>query len=415
MHAGRARPKPALGLVILLGALTAFTALSIDMYLPGLPGIARGFHAGMGEAQLTVAAFLVGLAAGQLIYGPMSDRLGRRGPLLAGIGIYVAASIGCAVAPSIGVLIGMRAVQAVGACAGLVISRAVVSDLFEHRERVHVLSMQMLVMGLAPILAPLIGGYLLLLGPWRMIFVLLTGFGALMGLVVLLRLKESRPAEVAAQARAETPLRAYLALLRDREVMGYAMASAFASASLFAYISAAPAVLIQTYHVPVQAFGWLFGLNSVGIIGAGQLNRVLAHRFSSRSILRAANLAACLAAVVMIVSAWTGIGGAPGVLAPLWLVLASYGLSQPNAIALAMQAGGARSGGASAVFGFLQSGSGAVAAAAVAAMQDGTARPMAVVVAVVLFAGSAALALTRRERRGMAAEPEPEPQLQEIA
>jgi DHA1 family bicyclomycin/chloramphenicol resistance-like MFS transporter len=179
-------------------------------------------------------------------------------------------------------------------------------------------------------------------------------------------------------------------------VLGYVLASALSSASLFAYVSSSPTILIETYHVPAQAFGWIFGLNGAGIIGAGQLNRVLAHRYPPRAILQVANLVACGCSMLMLAAALTGFGGAVGVLVPLWFVLASYGLAQPNATAAAMHAGGARSGAASAVFGFMQSGSGALAAAVAAALHDGTARPMAGVIALCLAAAAVALTLTRK-------------------
>lgn len=394
-----APPATARGLIILLGALTAFGALSIDMYLPSLPTIARDLSTPGSVAQLTIAAFLIGLAFGQLVYGPLADRVGRRPPLLAGIGLYIFASIGCALAPRIELLIGFRTLQALGACAGMVIARAVVTDLFEPQRRVHVLSTLMLVMGLAPIFAPLAGGYLLLVGGWRFLFALLAVFGGVVGVVALLRLPETRPAHVAAHARSESSLRAYLALVTDRDVVGYVLTSALSSASLFAYISSSPMVLIETYHVPTQAFGWIFGLNGAGIIGAGQLNRVLAHRYAPRQILKVTNLAACGFSLLMLACAFSGLGGPYGVLVPLFFVLASYGLAQPNATAAAMQAGGARSGAASAMFGFAQSASGALAAGAAAAVYDGTARPMTTVVTLALLAAAGALKLTRSSER----------------
>jgi DHA1 family bicyclomycin/chloramphenicol resistance-like MFS transporter len=398
-HAAASRARRA-GMILLLGALTAFGALSIDMYLPGLPALARDLRSSEGAAATTVAAFVFGMAMGQLLYGPLADRFGRRPPLLAGIALYTAASLGCALAPSMGLLIGLRMVQGVGACAGIVIARAVVRDLYEPRESVNVFSLLMLVMGLAPILAPLVGGYVVVAIGWRAIFWILAGFGALAGLAVLAVLRETRPASVAAHAAAERTGRSYLALVRDRPIMGYCLAGSFSAAALFAYIASASSLLIETYHVPVQAFGWVFGLNAVGVIGSGQLNRRLTRRWSSRTILRGANVVAVIASLVMAGAALTGAGEPLSVLAPLWICLATYGVAAPNAIAEVMKASGPRAGAASGLFGFMQSLTGAGVATLTGVLHDGTARPMAVVMAGVLIASALALSLTRPSREG---------------
>jgi MFS transporter, DHA1 family, multidrug resistance protein len=396
-HAASPRARR-VGLILLLGAMTAFGALSIDMYLPGLPILARDLGTTDGAAQATVAAFLFGLAIGQLFYGPMADRLGRRPPLLIGVGIFTAASIGCALAPSIEALIVLRAVQAVGACAGIVIARAVVRDLYEARESVHVFSLLMLVMGIAPILAPLAGGYLVVLAGWRAIFGILAGFGVLVGLTILVLLPETRPSSVAAHSASEGSLRAYLEIAKDGRLMGFCLAGALTAASLFAYIAASSPLLIETYHVPVEAFGWIFGLNALGIIGSGQLNRRLTRRWSSRTILRGANWTACAFAVLMTAAALTGFGGAWGVLVPLWFVLATYGVAAPNAISIVMHESGPRAGAASGLFGFMQSLVGAIVAALTGVLHDGTARPMVLLITAALFASALALMLTKPRR-----------------
>jgi DHA1 family bicyclomycin/chloramphenicol resistance-like MFS transporter len=262
------------------------------MYLPSLPSIVREFGADPGAGQLTVAAFLAGLAAGQLIYGPVSDRIGRRGPLLFGIALFTLASVGCALAPNMAALIGLRFAQALGGCAGIVLARAVVRDRFDARRSVHIYSLLMLVMGVAPVLAPLVGGWVLAAAGWRTIFLILTGFGLLSLVAVLAWLKESRPEATAVHARGESFIRAYGAVLGDRTVMAYVLAGSLAGASLFAYIAASPAVLIEEYGVSPQSFGWIFGLNAIGVIGAAQLNRRLSRRFTHLQTLRAANLIA---------------------------------------------------------------------------------------------------------------------------
>jgi DHA1 family bicyclomycin/chloramphenicol resistance-like MFS transporter len=386
-------------LIVLLGALTAMGALAIDMYLPSLPSIGAELRASAAETQSTVATFLAGMAIGQLLYGPASDRFGRKPPLLLGAGIYVAASAGCALATSAPMLIGLRFVQALGACAGAVVSRAVVRDRFDHTETARTLSLMMLIMGLAPIFAPLAGGALLGLGGWRTIFWVITGFGVLLGLAVLLGLTESRSAETAAHARAEHPVRAYLSLLGQRRLLGYALAGALNGATLFTYISSSPALLIGDYGIPPAAFGWIFGLNGAGVIAANQLNRRLLRRRTPDEVLAWSSLVAVGGAVLLTLAAVTGLGGRWSVLSLLFVVLATYGLMQGNTMAGALNVDPRRAGSISALLGSFSFAAGALSAWAAGALHDGTARPMAVVMLIAL-AGSAlslkALALPRR-------------------
>ncbi|MDP1962231.1 MAG: multidrug effflux MFS transporter, partial [Reyranella sp.] len=255
----KAPPVTPWGLVILLGALTAFAPMSIDMYLPALPAIGKALGGTPEATQGTLAVFLAGMAIGQFLYGPASDRYGRRAPILVGVAVYVAASIWCALTQSMEGLIFARFVQALGGCAGAVVARAVVRDQFDHTETARVLSLLTLVMGVAPIVAPLLGGWVMVIAGWRGIFWTLALFGCLVGLAVFLRLRESRSEETAAQARSETPLKAYGQLLRNRRLIGYALAGALNGAVLFTYISSSPALVIETYGFSPQAFGWVFG------------------------------------------------------------------------------------------------------------------------------------------------------------
>jgi DHA1 family bicyclomycin/chloramphenicol resistance-like MFS transporter len=392
------------GLVVLLGALTAMGPLAIDMYLPSLPSIGADLHASSGETQGTVAAFLTGMALGQFFYGPASDRLGRRSPILLGIVIYTLASIGCALASTAPLLIGGRFVQAFGACAGAVVARAIVRDRFSHVETARMLSLLMLIMGLAPILAPLLGGALLTFGGWRLNFWFMAGFGVLLGLVAMLRLKESRSEETAAHARSEHPFRAYLALAREPRLVGYALAGALNGACLFTYVSASPELVIQTYHVPAQAFGWVFGANAVGIIGANQVNRHLLRRTTTDRVLAVASLASLGFAALLALAALTGFGERWTILPLLFCVLASYGFMQGNTMAGALNVDPRRAGSISALMGALSFGAGALASSFAGALHDGTPRPMALIM-VTALAGSAlalhGLALRRQ------AQPQP--------
>lgn len=372
------------GLIILLGSLTAFGPLSIDMYLPALPQIARTLHASEAQAAETVSTFFIGISVGQLVYGPLSDRFGRRIPLFVGVGLYLLATLGCMLAPSIEALQIFRVVQALGACAGMVIARAVVRDLFPPEEVLAVFAMLMLVMGLAPMLAPLLGGFILLVGSWRWIFGVQALFSATI-LFAILRLRESRSEATEAQARSETPVRAYLALLREPRLIGYLLAGAFSGAALFTYVSQSPAVIIGYFKFPPQAFGWVFGVNAFGLVFASQANARLARYYASDLILRRANLFVFIISLALLGCSLTGVFGLWGVLVPLFGIMAGLGFNQANASAGALNVDPRRSGATAALSGSFSFGVGAAFSAVASIFADGTPRPMAIVIAVSFF------------------------------
>lgn len=386
------------GLVILLGALTAMGPLAIDMYLPSLPAIAAGLKADPAQAQTTVAAFLAGMAVGQPFYGPWSDRIGRRTPLILGAAIFVAGSVACAMATSIELMLAARFLQALGACAGGVVSRAIIRDRFDHTETARMLSLMMLIMGLAPILAPILGSALLAFGGWRLNFWFMTAFGLVIGLAAVLRLKESRSPATAAQARSENPFQSYAAILRRRRLIGYALCGALNGATLFTYISSSPGLIMGTYGFSSAVYPWIFGLNALGVIGAGQVNRVLLRRATPDQVLLRASTVAIVFGVALAAAALTGADGPWVILPLLFALLSSYGFMQGNTMAGALNVDPLRAGAISALMGTLSFATGAVAAALAAAFHDGSPRTMAVVMLASLV-GSAvslrALALRR--------------------
>ncbi|MGE0745576.1 MAG: Bcr/CflA family multidrug efflux MFS transporter [Rhodospirillales bacterium] len=370
-----------LGLLAILGGLTAFAPMSIDMYLPALPAIERDFGAAAGAAQLTLAAFFLGLALGQSFYGPIADRYGRKPPLYGSMLVFVVATVGCALAPTIDSLVALRFLQALGTCAGAVIARAIVRDLFDVREATRVYSMLMLVMGLAPTLAPFVGGYLMTWAGWRAIFLVLAGIGVVFLLGVHFLVPETHRPENRRSLRVGRVLADYALLARDRRFLGYTLTFSVSLGGMFAFIAGAPFVYIELYGIAPHAFGWYFGANALGLVLAAQLNYRLGRRYGPDRVLRTANAAQVAAGLVLLGCALTGFGGLAGLAAPLFVYIACIGLVMPNAVTLAMAPFGHNAGVASALLGTVQFGCAAVAAALVSLLQADSALPMAGIVA----------------------------------
>jgi DHA1 family bicyclomycin/chloramphenicol resistance-like MFS transporter len=378
-------------LVLLLGSLTALGPLAIDMYLPSLPAIAKNLHAPPGEVGVTLAAFFAGLGIGQLVFGPLSDRIGRRGPLIFGVALFLVGAVLCAIAPNVWLLVLARFLQALGGSAGQVVARASVRDRFGHQMAARVLSLLILVLGLAPIIAPIFGGYLLLVGDWRAIFV----FQALVALVVLIAsifgLKESRSHEMRAHARGESAIATFRYLLSHPRVVGYTLSGAFNSGAFFSWISLSSYLLIEVYGVSPSNFGWWFGANAAGFIGMSQVNAHLMRWHTPEVVLARARLASVASAAVLVFDAFSGFGGMLGVIIPLYVTLGSFGLVGPNTQAAAMNVDPARAGSISSITGGATFAVGSVISALAGYLHDGTARPLAALILIMIVASSAAL------------------------
>ena len=342
------------GLLLLLGAMSAFPPVTTDIYLPALPELTQSLRGTITEGQVTLAVYFVGLGLGQLFYGPWSDRIGRRPAMMVGAAIYLAASVGCAVATTMNEMIAWRFFQAIGACSGVVISTAVVRDRFDQQESARIFSMLLTLRGVGPIVAPLAGGVIVTWLGWRAIFWAVTVFGATLGLSVFFGLQESRTEAVAARARSESPIGAYTAVLKNPRIVGYMLTSGLNFSCMFAWIAAAPYLIITLYNVPALYFGWIFGANAAGFMIAAQINRRLLKSYRPDDILPRGALGAVLAAAVLLVDALTGFGGAPGVLLPLFLVVSSLGFVSTNAMAGGMAVDPSRAGSVSALFGASQ-------------------------------------------------------------
>jgi DHA1 family bicyclomycin/chloramphenicol resistance-like MFS transporter len=374
-------------LALVLGALAAMGPFSVDMYLPAFPALGESLGAAPGAVQATLAVYFLGMAAGQVFYGPVADRFGRRGPLFIGLGLFTVASVLCALAPDIGWLTGARLAQALGGCAGMVIARAVVRDVTDERGAVRLMASLMLVMGVAPIVAPIIGGALLPVFGWRGIFALLALYGVAMIVVIALALPETLPPDRRRRDGVAATLAIWWGLLRDARFMGHALAGGFIIGGMFAYITGSPFVFMELHGVLPQHYGFYFGANAVGIIVAGQVASRLAQRMEPARLLPVALHVALAAGLALLAVVLTGAFGFRGIVATLFFYVATIGAVMPLTVALGMGPHRAIAGNASALMGTLQFGIGAAVGGTLGLLQDGTALPMAAVVAACAVAG----------------------------
>lgn len=375
----------------ILSALMGFASISTDFYLPAMPQMAESLGANAGSVDFTISGFLIGFSLGQLFWGAVSDKYGRRMPVAIGLVLFVIGSAGCAMAQSIEAIIIWRIVQALGACAGVVLSRAMVRDLYHGPRAAQMLSTLIAVMAIAPLLGPIVGGQIAAIAGWRSIFWLLVLVG-LMTLAALFTLPETLPAERRQTAPLLGAFRRYGMLLNERRILGYAGAGAFFYAGMYAYIAGTPFAFITFYQVPAQYYGLLFGSGIVGIVITNLLNARLVHRFGMNRILICGTLVAFISGATLAASAWTGIGGLWGLFIPLLVFVSMTGLIVANSIAGALSDYPEQAGSVSALVGAIQYGSGIAGSGLVGAMADGTPWPMAWVIAAMSI-GSALCAL----------------------
>lgn len=383
-----------LRVVAILGALSAFGPLSVDFYLPALPRLTSDFHASASAGQVTLTACVLGLAFGQLAVGPLSDRFGRRPPLLAGLALYCAASLACAVAPSIWVLVLLRLVQGLSGAAGIVVARAVVRDLVSGAAAARLFSILMLVLGVVPVVAPLAGGELLRLTTWRGLFVILAAVDAVILGATALGLRETLPPG-RRRRRGEASV-GFGELLRDRRFVSYATVLGLAFAAMFSYIAGSSFVLQDVYGISPQLYGGVFALNALGLVSCSLVNRRLVGRVGPARMLRAGVVAGATAGATLLGIVLAGGVGLPGILPCLFVVVATIGIVIPNSTVLALADYPHSAGAASALLGASQFVLGAAAAPLVGLAGRGTAVPMAL--AISLFGAGAVAAVARAHR-----------------
>ncbi len=387
-------------LTLVLGTLATLGPLSMDMVLPSFPALARSLGVDVSAVQLALTAYVAGIALGQLVHGPLSDRLGRRPPLLAGLTLYTAAAVACALAPGLPSLVAARFAQGLGACAAIVISRAVVRDRLRDREATALYSSRMLVMGVAPVLAPFLGGAIGARAGWRWIFAALALAGGGLLVLVARALPESLPAGGRRSGGAGAALRGWRAALADRRFVRLSLVGGASEAAMFACFAGAPFVFIERFGIPPERFGFVTAANALGIVAASAANRWIVRTAGVERALRLGLLGAVLSygALAAAVRAGAGLGA---VMFSMVAGVSSIGVVLPSATAAAMDVCGERAGSASAMLGLLQSTCAALAAAAVTLLADGTARPMTTVM---LACGAIALVLGRSPGRVAAAE-----------
>lgn len=386
------------GRIFIFGFLSAIAPLSIDIYLPALPTMRNALAANEAQALFTLSAFFIGFGAGQLLLGPVSDRFGRKAPLIGGLVLYIVASVGCALATTISTIVLWRFLQAAGGSAVPMVVQSMVRDLYNRNESARILSLNMVVTASAPIVAPLLGGQVLLWLDWRAIFWVLVAFGAVAFLAALL-LPETLDQSRRSEAHPLAMLLGYVELLRTRRYVGYVACSTFYFFCLFAFIAGSPFVYIEHFHVPPQYYGFLFGVNMVGMIAASYINSRIVVRYGADRLLRKACVVGAAASLVVLATGAGGIGGIAGIALPLFVVLALLTTVSSNAISGALSVAQNRAGAGAALAGALQFGSGALVSAVTGWLADGTPRPMVgIICAGALLALAANLLLLGKAR-----------------
>ena len=355
----------------ILSALMAFASISTDMYLPAMPALAAAFHTDPGRVQLTLSSYLVGFSLGQLLWGPVGDRYGRWNPIAIGVVLFVIGSAGCALSGTVWQMTGWRVVQALGASAGPVLARAIVRDLYARERSAQMLSTLMLVMGVAPLLGPILGGQILAVWSWQAIFWTLVGFGLLV-LVGLLALPETLPRPQRSTQRLGEALISYLVLARSPRLAGYALSGGFFYGGIYAYLAGTPFAYIDYYRVPAEAYGLLFGINIAGMMAANLLNTRLVMRLGTDRIFRFGTGIATFAGVGLALNARFGWGGLAGLVVPLFLYVSMHGLIVANSVAGALAAFPRTAGATSALVGAMHYGTGILSAAMLDWFADGT-------------------------------------------
>jgi len=374
--------KKYIKLILILGSLTALGPFSIDMYLPGFSGIAKDLNTSVAKVSMSLSSYFIGISAGQLLYGPLLDRFGRKKPLFIGLMVYILASFGCVYVTDIDMFILLRFIQAVGSCAATVASVAMVRDLFPVKDIPKVFSLLMLVLGLSPMLAPTIGGYVTEDYGWHTVFLILMFMGIAILMASQIGLPNSYKPDTYISLKPKPIISNFLKVLKEPQFYTYAFTGAIAFSGLFTYVAASPIIFMDIYHVDAKTYGWIFAFMSVSFIGSSQLNSVLLRRFSSEQMIFGALILQSVVSIVFLILSLNNMLGLYETIAILFLFLGCLGISNPNTAGLTMAPFAKNAGSASALMGAIQLGLGSLASFAVGIFVKDSVAPMVLIMTV---------------------------------
>lgn len=372
-----------ISLVLILGSLTALGPFSIDMYLPAFPVIADNLHTTVSHMSLSLSSYFIGISAGQLLYGPLLDRFGRKPPLYIGLVLYILASVACSFAVTIDQLVIFRFIQAIGSCAAAVASIAMVRDLFPVEDNAKVFALLFLVVGASPMIAPTVGSYVTAAWGWQAVFYVLAGMGVLMLAACMYFLPDSYKPDTALSLKPGPIISNFLSVIREPQFYTYAIAGSFAFSGLFAYVAGSPLLFMKVFKLSETTYGWIFAALSVGFIGSNQLNSLVLRRFTSPQIVLPALICLSVTGIIFVIGTANGWFGLGITLTLLFIYLSCLGFTNPNTSALSLAPFSRNAGSASALMGAMQMGVGTLASIVVSLFDESAgALPMVTVMAV---------------------------------
>lgn len=374
-------PMKEIWLLMVLGLLMSFGSISTDLYLPAMPLMSKELHAYTGGIELTISSFLIGFSLGQLIWGPLGDRYGRKRPIVIGLVVFIVGASGCALSETLYQLIGWRIVQAIGACAGPVLARAMIRDLYTRDKSAQMLSTLVMIMVIAPLIGPLLGGQILTVWTWHAIFWVLVIIGSLTFFALM-----TIPDTLAINKRTVSPLSTvfhdYFVVLKKPELIGYIASGAFFYFTVFAYVSGSPTAYIKHYHVAPQSFGWLFGLNVIGIMAVNYFNRRLVQRFGIDRLFYIGTWITAITSIIIGIITQYDVGGLIGLVISLFILSAMNGLIIANSTAGALDLVPHKAGIISSLVGAMHYGAGVISAAILGFLSDDTPATMGIIIAI---------------------------------
>ena len=384
-----------LWVLVVLSLLMSFSSVSTDLYLPTMPVISQDLQAFSGGVELTISAFLIGFSSGQLLWGPLGDRYGRKMPIFAGLILFVLGAAGCAMSETIYQMIGWRIVQALGACAGPVLARAMIRDLYGREKSAQMLSTLVLIMGIAPLIGPLVGGQILAVSSWHAIFWTLVLVGCI-SIIALFTVPETLTGEKRTQEPLSAAFRDYFIQLRNPVLLGYVASGAFFYVGIYAFVAGSPFAYIDYYHLDAQAYGLLFGANIIGIMGVNLVNSRLVMKLGVDRLFYIGTWFSAVAGVALAVNAWSGWGGVAGLAVPIFVFTSMNGLIVANSVAGALDTAPHKAGTTSSLIGALHYGSGVISAAILGLLTDGTPWTMGLLVGIAGVGSLVSATLLRR-------------------